>query len=317
MKKLVYMAVLTLLSAAGIFWSCQKDETLTNSEEGLMLKSASSCCFEAPYEYDYDFSWGKNNGSFNVTSWNDDFNLYIEISSSEEITLSTDTKVSFPYRNKDNGKGIKYDTNEPESQGDKLVFSLPLTMLGDWTYCQDISFGLKIESSTQVQEVSYNQTLTETCKSCDDASFGYVTSDNMNITFSYNHDSEAEVTLRFTFPQVENLALNENEEYEAPDGKTYSVNNPKNQTNFTWTGEISCKASEPTTFEFSFVPDCGSVNAKDEQAVIWTDTKIIAIDGEQVITTEDDPSTPDIDETVIGYSIKGDLSNIVYTGCSN
>ncbi|HKI89253.1 MAG TPA: hypothetical protein VKA38_09515 [Draconibacterium sp.] len=40
MKKLVYMAVVALIAAAGIFWSCQKEEVLNNPENGLMLKGA-------------------------------------------------------------------------------------------------------------------------------------------------------------------------------------------------------------------------------------------------------------------------------------
>jgi hypothetical protein len=40
MKRLIYMSVLAMIAASGIFWSCQKDETLTNPDEGLMLKGA-------------------------------------------------------------------------------------------------------------------------------------------------------------------------------------------------------------------------------------------------------------------------------------
>jgi len=284
MKKLVYMAMLTLLSAAGIFWSCQKDETLTNPEEGVMLKKAKIAEAE------------------DLVTWDPEICAGVE----HEFIIDTEVGTNVQVQQLVDGEWIQV-FQMSKTTDDPQKFYLTFETEGEY------------ELRFKVGSGGYSdQTLiVENCEMCDDASFSYQTENNLDIVFSYNHNEEAEITIVFTFPQIENLELNDEENYEAPDGKEYSVNNPKNQTVFTWTGEISCKASEPTTFEFSFVPDCGSGNAKDKQAVIWTDTKIIAIDGEQVITTEDDPSTPDIDETVIGYSIKGDLSNIVYTGCSN
>lgn len=145
----------------------------------------------------------------------------------------------------------------------------------------------------------------------DEANFDYETADNQNIVFSYNHGSDVEsVTLAFTFPQVMNMILNEDDQYVAPDGKIYEVNNPTNQTVFTWTGAVGCDADEPETFEFSMTPDCSAPPANDGKANIWTDTKVIAINGVELV---DDLLTEDINEGP--YSLKGELENIVFLGC--
>lgn len=148
------------------------------------------------------------------------------------------------------------------------------------------------------------------CTDCDEASFDYETSDNLNIIFTYNHGEEVEsVTISFTFPQVLNSELDVNGKYVGADGKLYVVNNPTNQTNFTWTGYVSCKADEAATFAFSVKGDCSAPPANDGQAIIWTDATVIAINGVLLV---DDPETV---ENEGPYSLKGTLSNIVYTGC--
>ena len=130
---------------------------------------------------------------------------------------------------------------------------------------------------------------------CDDESFSYVTTDNLNIVFSYNAGPETgdltDAVVVFTFPQIMDLELTDDDEYIAPDGKVYTVNNPTNQTVFTWIGDISCDADEAVTFAFSFEPDCSASHANDGKAVIWTDTK------------------------VNGESVKGSNANIIYEGC--
>lgn len=148
------------------------------------------------------------------------------------------------------------------------------------------------------------------CNPCDEASFSYETEDNQHIIFTYNHGEEVStVTLAFTFPQVINSQLNEDGKYVAADGKIYEVNNPTSQTVFTWTGYVSCKTSEAETFEFMFSPDCSAPPANDGKANIWTDAKIIAIEGVALV---DDLLT---EENEGPYSLKGDLPNIVYEGC--
>ncbi len=44
MKKLIYMGSVALIVAIGLFWSCQKEETLSNPENGFMLKAAGENC---------------------------------------------------------------------------------------------------------------------------------------------------------------------------------------------------------------------------------------------------------------------------------
>lgn len=147
------------------------------------------------------------------------------------------------------------------------------------------------------------------CDPCDDASFNYTTEDNQNIVFTYNHGEKvSNISIEFTFPQVENSTLVDGK-YVGVDGKLYEVNNAKNQTNFTWTGSVSCKSNKAETFEFSFIRDCSAPKANDGQALVWTDAKIVAIDGVKLIdnelTLENEGS----------YSLKGTLKNIVYPGC--
>jgi len=111
---------------------------------------------------------------------------------------------------------------------------------------------------------------------CDDESFNVeATNDNLDLLFTYDAETtlfDAEV--KFTFSQVLNHELNGDGKYEAPDGKEYAVNNPTNQTVFTWVGDIGCTDEEAETFSFSHEPDCGKGNAKDGEAVIWTDMKV-------------------------------------------
>lgn len=79
MKKMIYMSVLALIAAGSIFWSCQKDETLTNPEEGLMLKSGTDCCVtslpSAPENVYTNVTFG-----ITITAYNDASTTYVTIS---------------------------------------------------------------------------------------------------------------------------------------------------------------------------------------------------------------------------------------------
>ncbi|MDP3359864.1 MAG: hypothetical protein Q8S41_11005 [Lutibacter sp.] len=187
------------------------------------------------------------------------------------------------------------------------TYSFRADFAGNAGGCKDGFDNLKFQDNTVLAVV-----VVAPCVSCDIANFTYETSDNQNIVFTYNHDEEvSNITIEFTFPQVMISELNNDGKYVAADGKLYSVNNPTNQTVFTWTGEVSCKSSEAKTFEFSFAPDCNAGNANDGQANIWTDAKIVAINGvalvDVLLTIED--------ESEINLKEINNLSNIVYTGC--
>jgi hypothetical protein len=146
---------------------------------------------------------------------------------------------------------------------------------------------------------------------CDEESFDYsssVVGGLVDVTFQYNYSEEAEVSIDFTFPQIIN-DIPTNGSYTGADGKTYRVTG--NGTVFHWTGDVSCSSESPTTFAFKgLVPDCGPSTAKDGKANIWTGAKVVAIDGVELV---DDPETLDINEGE--YSLKGDLDDIVYSGC--
>ncbi|MFC5626518.1 hypothetical protein [Algoriphagus winogradskyi] len=155
--------------------------------------------------------------------------------------------------------------------------------------------------------------LYEICsEECDDESFSYsapvIGESDVDVIFSYNYSEEAEVSIDFTFPQIIN-DIPTNGSYTGADGKIYRVTG--NGTVFHWTGDVSCSSENPTTFAFEgLVPDCGPSTAKDGKANIWTGAKVVAINGVELV---DDPGTIDINEGE--YSLKGDLDNIVYSGC--
>lgn len=169
-----------------------------------------------------------------------------------------------------------------------------------WSACDVTLLTAKLEDCAGILKVTKATTyeLIGACNSCDeDSSFTYVASNNnLDVTFSYNAGASTgaleDAVVAFTFPQVMDLPLNGAGKYVAPDGKLYSVNNPTNQTVFTWTGDIACTAAEATTFAFSFAPNCSAPPANDGKANIWTDMK------------------------VNGVSVKNaGTPNIVYTGC--
>ena len=173
------------------------------------------------------------------------------------------------------------------------------TFTGAWAACGVVSFTANIEDCANLIKATKTGTynLVGQCVTCGTESFTYTTADNLNITFSYNAGAGTGAltgaTVEFTFPQVMNSPLNGAGLYVGADGKLYTVNNPTNQTVFTWTGDIGCTSTTGQTFAFSFLPDCSAPPANDGVAVIWTDTK------------------------VNGVSVKGNLTNIKYTGCPN
>lgn len=156
---------------------------------------------------------------------------------------------------------------------------------------------------------SYN--LVPVCQGCGEESFSYEESigeTDVDVVFSYNYSEVAEISIDFTFPQIK-IDIPNGESYIGADGKIYTVTG--NGTVFHWSGKVSCSSENPTTFAFEgLIPDCGPSTAKDGLAQIWTNAKVVAIKGVPLV---DDPETLDIDEGP--YSLKGNLNNIVYSGC--
>tara|TARA_R110002020_G_scaffold30498_6_gene96102 strand:- start:877 stop:1845 length:969 start_codon:yes stop_codon:yes gene_type:complete len=172
------------------------------------------------------------------------------------------------------------------------------------------TFRWKVGGQGGVQNIEFN-VVVEDCSSCDDESFSYdaiIGITDVDVVFAYSYSSETEISIDFTFPQI-SIDIPTNGSYTGADGKTYRVTG--NGTVFHWTGPVSCSSESPTTFAFEgLVPHCGPSTAKDGKANIWTNAKVIAIDGEELV---DDPETLDINEGP--YSLKGDLETIVYSGC--
>ncbi|PZX54589.1 hypothetical protein LV84_02742 [Algoriphagus ratkowskyi] len=147
--------------------------------------------------------------------------------------------------------------------------------------------------------------------SCDEETFDYSSSVEegmVDVTFEYSYSEEAKVSIDFTFPQII-IDIPNNGTYTGADGKNYRVTG--NGTVFHWTGEVSCSSESPTTFSFKgLVPDCGAGNSNDGKANIWTGAKVVAVDGVSLVNN---PETLDINEGF--YSLKRELSNIVFEGC--
>ncbi len=187
----------------------------------------------------------------------------------------------------------------PVVAGTVYEITIPKTDFTSWGDCELKTFSITNYKNNCTgmgggQAVTYTAThkLVPECPTCDEELLTYETADNLNIVFSYNDDEPlTAATVEFTFPQVLDLPLNENNMYVAPDGKMYTVNNPTNQTVFTWVGDLPCSTEEAETFSFSFQADCSAPPANDGKAIIWTDFK------------------------VNGESKKGSNVNIVYTGC--
>lgn len=172
------------------------------------------------------------------------------------------------------------------------------------------NFRWKVSGQGGVQNVEFTVEV-ENCSTCDDESFSYealVGETDVDVVFSYNYSEESEVSIDFTFPQI-NIDIPNQGTYTGIDGKNYTVTG--NGTVFHWTGLVSCSAEFPTTFAFDgLIPDCGPSTAKDGKANIWTNAKVVAIDGDELV---DDLETSDVNEGP--YSLKGELDNIVYEGC--
>ncbi|MFZ5431186.1 MAG: hypothetical protein ACOZDD_13200 [Bacteroidota bacterium] len=315
-KNRLFFMFAALLVAAAVMVSCQKEEALNTD---LMLKSVvvesydcNLVCIDAadPTYYGQTATISNNSGPQTRTFTYTVYNTLTEFELGWSYTATNNS--SRQLRITVSGAGFAtpkvYTSGAVQSAG---TGSNTFAFDAAWTKCGVVNIKAEIlEDAVVVSTATTTYSLVGACAGCDEASFDYETSDNLNIIFTYNHGEEVEsVTISFTFPQVLNSELDVNGKYVGADGKLYVVNNPTNQTNFTWTGYVSCKADEAATFAFSVKGDCSAPPANDGQAIIWTDATVIAINGVLLV---DDPETV---ENEGPYSLKGTLSNIVYTGC--
>lgn len=298
MKNFKILQFMMLLSICGFMTSCQKDsliESATPSQEfpAPLLISANDCLTECIDEASGNAyaDYGSKTGSAGPNTKKVDYEIYntpttIEVrvtyniiagnsNAKADITVTVDGNVQ---------------TVLQVPKGTTVPFSFPLS--AGWGACDLVSYSILQSGLSTPITFSGNYSLIGACPSCEDESFGYVTENNLDVTFTYNAAEPLQnAVVKFTFPQILSLHLNGNGQYEGPDGKLYSVNNPTNQTVFTWIGDIGCTASAAVSFQFSLSPDCSAPPANDHKANIWTDT------------------------TVNSVSVKGTNANIVYTGC--
>lgn len=189
-------------------------------------------------------------------------------------------------------------------------YSSPLP--SGWNSCNYIRFLTGTFNPSTGEEIPpYNVYYNLFGVECDKESLAYSSNQDENgtdILFSYSYEEEAEITLDFTFPQIQ-LDIPDQGTYTGADGKNYLVSGNGNV--LTWTGNVSCSSINPTTFAFEdILPDCKSAKGKNKQANIWSDIKVTAINGQSLI---DNPETP---ENEGPYSIKGDLDNITVETCN-
>lgn len=162
--------------------------------------------------------------------------------------------------------------------GSTVSHNIPLP--DGWMACDEVDFSVLQEGLGNPIEWNETYSLFEVCSNCDDESFSYEATvagdDLVNIIFSYDAaEALQNAEVKFTFPQIKNLPLNEDGKYEAPDEKEYSLNNSGNQTVLTWTGNIGCTNLTATTFEFEVMADCNASG----KAQIWTSA---SVNGEEI-----------------------------------
>lgn len=299
MKPKLLNTLLGVLFLILLLQGCQPDEITTpsNTIEYRSHDCASVCIDpDAPIYYEEDDfiieTAGPNFRRFDYTVYNTLSGFVLEWTYS--ASTPTPRQLEFEVSGSGFSVPLTYTSScaaAPNAGSHTFVFD------ATWASCDVVLFTAKIEDCAGLLKVSKESSydLVGECILCDDESFTYTTTNNLDITFTYNAGEEtgalSNAVVEFTFPQVQNLSLNEDGLYVAPDGKLYTVNNPSNQTVFTWTGDIGCTTEEAVTFVFNHSPDCSAPPAEDGQAIIWTDTK------------------------VNGLSVKGTNANIVYTGC--
>jgi hypothetical protein len=301
--KLKLMSALTSAILLSLFMAgCQQEElTAPNGIISTRNHDCETTCIDpdAPiYQEHSDFvmeTAGPNYRKFDYTLYNT--LTGVELVWSYSASQPTPRRLTFELTGDGFTVPVSFTTgcNAPPQNGShSFVFN------DTWEACDIVSFTAKIEDCAGLLKASqvgqYN--LVGECISCDeDSTFTYETAnENLDVIFSYNAGSFSgpltDAVVAFTFPQIMDFPLNEDGQYVAPDGKLYTVNNPTNQTVFTWTGDIGCTIETATTFAFSLVADCSAPPANDGKANIWADTE------------------------VNGVSVKNsNTPNIVYSGC--
>ncbi len=187
-RKILLFSTLTLIIAGGIFWSCQKDETPSGSDEGLILKSATNCneCVTNWIDSKETETIGTN---LYVDKWNDNLNAYFRI---YRLAGATIGNVTF-----DNGSNIGFSPAVTE-----YLITKPVTVIA----CTKIStlfnrIGGVGGAGGTLENITVDYYLRELCIGCDE-DFSYVDNMDGTITFTYLPAESGNKFVEFTFPQA-------------------------------------------------------------------------------------------------------------------
>lgn len=312
-RKLFLIGTLALMVAGGIFWSCQKDETLTNPEEGLMLKNGLIAELNLTYP--------------DEVFVDDNFN--IEFSSTcGKLKIE---RGYVPVIDEETGEEIERTYNNLTCETENLKWEDIVS--GGFSKCAG---GTHVENWSEVGTYVYRATLNhqaindsdkkngipQSCLDCADfngnktecfvvnvipegcdESFSYKTNDNLTVVFTYKSNVNIDgAEIKLTCPHITGFTSN--------DDKTYTVNNTGNQTVLSWTGSI--EACTTITFDLTFTPDCiyNENSEKWNTPNIWTDFKVNEVSKKTVTPPLVGASCETIDEVeVCSWPI------IKYTGC--
>uniref|UniRef100_UPI003216DEB8 hypothetical protein n=1 Tax=uncultured Draconibacterium sp. TaxID=1573823 RepID=UPI003216DEB8 len=267
MKKLMYMAAAALIVVAGIFWGCQKEDTLTNPEEGLMLKSltlggdCNTVCIDENSGDEYaatDSKTETGNGKNAVTN-----TLSVKV-------WNTLSEINYEFTSLENGPLQYFDeqTNEwiqlygfPQGGG---TWTLTRALAPDWEACDVVTEQFRMNGNPNIELDETNYSLIGPCEVGCDESFSYVDNQDGTLTFTYiPAEDMTDVNVVFTFPQVEYITFLSGYEYE-------SFVRPGNGNAQNMQADLSFDACVEYTWTIQLV-DCTAANAT---ANGWTDFKV-------------------------------------------
>lgn len=254
MKKLIYLTALALIAAGGIFWSCQKDETMNNPENGLMLKSADNCD-ECVTNWIDSKETQLIADNLYVDTWNDDANAYFKVYRLDGATIGN---ITF-----DGGSNIGFSPAVTE-----YLITKPVTV----DACTKVStlfdkIGGLGGAGGKLENINVDYYLRELCPQECEESFSYVDNGNGILKFTYIPAvTMTDVNVVFTFPQVQTITFLSGEEYD-------SFEQPGNGNAQNMQATLSFVACNEYTWTVQLV-DCTAANAT---ANGWTDFTVDGI----------------------------------------
>ncbi|WP_320167937.1 hypothetical protein [Mangrovibacterium marinum] len=280
---------LVLTLATALFWSCQQDETMHNDAQAALKETLlpSPCdCVDEPLFMSGPTTVNNKENYAQVDYWNDNENFYIQVTANDQNTIES-IALSYPFDYELDGApkncNYKINYNIDYSEAEPFhshLFIFPLT--GDWQ-CSIQQFALRVngidgnpvyyQEADASEDYSYEQgnktitgvcdnvpmpisyLLSEICEQGCDESFSYTDNQNGTLTFYYTPaEAMSEVSVVFTFPQVEYITFLSGYEYEsfARPGKGNAQNMQATLsfdacTEYSWTVQlVDCTAANAT-----------------------------------------------------------------------